>query len=67
MVKAGIAIDDWKLDIFRRHLVGAGYQFTEDKLMHNAILLTVKTEDTAALAVVVRAANEEAARCDRDE
>jgi hypothetical protein len=29
MLTAGIAIDRWKLAIFKRHLDGAGYGYTE--------------------------------------
>lgn len=61
MKTAGIAIDRWKLDIFTRHLVGAGYQFTEDPFTDKTLFLKVQTEDIDALSKVVKAANDEAA------
>ncbi|HAM42111.1 MAG TPA: hypothetical protein DCS42_06925 [Nitrospiraceae bacterium] len=62
-MKAAIAIDDWKLPIFDRHLSKAGHTYemgpgvTEDTL-----LLTVESNDMAALEIVVRSANTEAAQ-----
>jgi hypothetical protein len=59
----GIAIDDWKFSIFERHLSAAGYDYTISKgLTKNTLLLKIKTKNAKALEVVVRAANEEAAR-----
>lgn len=61
-MKVGIAIDDWKLPIFERHLSKAGYIYDKKLgLTSDTLLLTVKTEDAATLEVVVRAANAEAA------
>ena len=62
-MKAGIAIDDWKLPIFERHLTEAGY-FYEKKtgVTKDTLLLTVETDDLAALEPVVVAANVEAAK-----
>lgn len=61
MKTAGIAIDSWKLDIFRKHLAVAGYQFTEEPLTEKTLLLKVRTSNVKTLSVVVREANEEAA------
>jgi hypothetical protein len=59
---AGIMIDSWKLSIFERRLVSAGYAFTTGAgVTNDTLLLKVKTDDLKALEVVVRAANEEAA------
>lgn len=63
MKKAAIAIDEWKLPIFKRHLSQAGYAFEQcTGLTDGTLILTVKTENLEALAVVVKAANTEAAR-----
>ena len=63
MNKAGIAIDRWKLPIFKRHLGGAGYVYEEGKgVTADTLMLYVYTDDLLALGRVVRAANNEAAR-----
>ncbi len=63
---AGIAIDDWKLSIFERKLAAAGYAFTTGAgVTDDTLLLKVETDNLKALEVVVRAANEEAARIKR--
>ena len=56
-MKVGIAIDEWKLPIFERHLSQAGYAYTTKRLGRNGLLLTVETDDAAALGVVVENAN----------
>jgi hypothetical protein len=62
-MKAGIAIDSWKLPIFERHLTQAGYVYiNQGALTPGTLLLTVTTQNAAALATVVKAANTEAAR-----
>jgi hypothetical protein len=59
---AGIALDDWKLPIFERHLRQAGYAWTQHPgLTAGTLLLKVHCESTALLEPIVRAANEEAA------
>lgn len=61
-MKAGILIDDWKLATFERHLKAAGYQFVNaGAFTPGTLALTVMTENAAALAAVVKAANKEAA------
>lgn len=63
MTKAGIAIDDWKLPIFERHLSQAGYAFDNaGRIMAGTLLLRVDTENLVALSEVVKAANAEAAQ-----
>lgn len=57
MKTAGIAIDNWKLPIFRRHLKGAGFEFTEHPgLTADAMILKVKTDLIAPLQRVIEAA-----------
>lgn len=63
MLKAGIAIDNWKFPIFERHLKQNGYEFKQSNgLTQCTMLLTVVTENLEALAEVVKSANEEAAK-----
>jgi len=62
MPKAAIAIDDWKLPIFKRHLTEAGYSFGQHPgLTDNTLTLVVHTKSIKDLEVVVRKANTEAA------
>lgn len=62
-MKAAIAIDDWKLSIFERHLKQSGYSFEQSgRLTPNTLLLTVVTDNLEALAEVVKSANNEASR-----
>ena len=62
MQKAGIAIDDWKLAIFDRHLRQAGYSFENSgHLTAGMLVLRVDTTNLVALSEVLRAANTEAA------
>lgn len=63
MKVAGIAIDRWKLPIFKKHLEKAGYSLTEHLgVTPDTMLLKVETESVAALQVVVQEANAEAAK-----
>ena len=67
MKKAAIAIDKWKLSIFKRHLSDAGYQFEQHPGFNDATLvLTVMTSSAKELEVVVRAANTEAQKTKED-
>lgn len=63
MKKAGIAIDEWKLPIFKRHLEQAGYTYENvGPLAPATLLLRVNTTNPVALLEVVKAANTEAAQ-----
>jgi hypothetical protein len=66
MAKVGIAIDNWKLSIFERHLSQAGYAFKwVPGLTKNTGLITVELErhaQAATLHPVIKAANDEAAK-----
>lgn len=63
-MKAGIALDDWKLPIFKRHLAQSGYTHSEPVgLSAGTLLITVETPNPEALREVVLAANTEAANC----
>lgn len=59
--RVGIAIDPWKLPIFERHLKQSGYQFEKAKAGDDMLVLKVETENVPALAIVIKAANSEAA------
>lgn len=53
-MKAGIAVDDWKLPVFRRRLTDAGYQYEDGgPLPDNTTLLTVKTDNMFRLKRVL--------------
>lgn len=60
-MRAAIAIDDWKLPIFEKHLSEAGFTYTQSKgLTKKTLMLYVESADLAAMAElekVVRTAN----------
>lgn len=64
-MKAAIVIDNWKLPIFEKHLVGAGYSFKETIGFTNkgkpdgTMIIKISYEDLKALQAVVTAANTE--------
>jgi hypothetical protein len=65
---AGIAVDDWKLKVFRQRLTEAGFQYTDaGGLTPNATLLKVEVEATemAKLAYLIRACQQECAESKR--
>lgn len=65
MKKSAIMIDDWKLPIFSRHLVAAGFHYEELPGLHRkALLLHIEHEDGTQqkMAQTVLAANTEAAK-----
>jgi len=62
MKKSGVAIDDWKLPIFKKHLDKAGYAYTEHPgLMEGTLLLQVQYEWVSDLEPIIEAANKECA------
>lgn len=53
-MKAGIAVDNWKLPVFRKRLTEAGYEYMDGgALTTEATLLTVETSDVLALKKVI--------------
>ncbi len=53
-MKAGIAVDNWKLPVFRKLLEAAGYAYQDGgPLTGEATLLTVETTDVLALKGVI--------------
>lgn len=63
-MRIGIAIDNWKLDIFKRNLTDAGFGYSQTPgVTADTIMLYVVIEDKRleSLKTVVIAANAEAA------
>lgn len=53
-MKAGIAVDNWKLPVFRKRLTDAGYAYTDaGGLTHDTTILTVETNNMFALKKVI--------------
>lgn len=53
-MKAGIALDDWKLPVFRKRLEAAGYEYHDaGGLTANTTVLTVETSDILRLKRVI--------------
>lgn len=64
MKTVGIAIDNWKLPIFKKHLDAGGFQYTEHPgLTADAMILKVKTNFIATLQPIVEVAQKECAKC----
>lgn len=58
-MKAGIAVDNWKLPVFRKRLTEAGYEYEDGgALTHDTTLLTVYYSNIAELADVVQRCQE---------
>ena len=59
-MKAGIAVDNWKLPIFRKRLTEAGFIYEDGgDLFGNCTLLMVETDDVERLEKVIRKSNSE--------
>lgn len=59
-MKAGIAVDNWKLPVLRKRLTEAGYEYQDGgALTSEATLLTVQTDDMLALGKVIEACQAE--------
>lgn len=53
-LKAGIAVDDWKLPVFRRRLEAAGYEYHDaGAFVGETTFLTVNTDNMLALKKVL--------------
>lgn len=62
-MKAGIMVEEWKRDIYERHLTQSGYTFTDEKpLQEGIILIGVITDNVEALQAVLISAGNEARR-----
>lgn len=59
-MKAGIAVDNWKLPVFRKRLTEADYTYVDaGALTHDTTLLQVETDDMIALSYVIMACQDE--------
>lgn len=59
-MKAAIALDDWKLPVFRRRLTEAGFTYEDAGApTPGTTMLTVETDSVSALATVVAACQAE--------
>lgn len=62
MKTAAIAIDEWKLAIFEKHLAAAGYEHTQHPgLTAGTLFLKVATHNLAKLQSVIEKAQTECA------
>lgn len=62
-MKAGIAVDDWKLPVFRERLAAAGYQYHDaGALTGNTTLLQVETDNILRLKAVLEGCQTECAK-----
>lgn len=60
MKTAGVVIDNWKLPIFKKHLDGAGYSYTEHPgFTQDAMVLRVQYEWVAKLKPIIDKAMDE--------
>lgn len=60
MKTVGIAIDTWKLPVFKRHLEASGYAYTKyPGLTADTLFLKVKADFVAPLQKVIEAAQKE--------
>lgn len=62
-MKMGIAVDNWKLSVFRKRLRKAGYAYEDGgALTGDTTLLTVETSDVLALKKVLEKCQDECRR-----
>ena len=58
-----IYLDNWKFDIFKKHLEGGGFEYEKKPgLVPETMGLAVITDDIIGLAYTVKAANDECAQ-----
>jgi hypothetical protein len=66
IVKAGVAIDNWKLPIFKKHLDAAGYKYEEPvPFVDGTLILKVQYEWVHKLKSILEAAQKECAEMKR--
>lgn len=62
-MKVGIALDDWKLPVFRKRLTEAGYEYEDaGSFTPGTTILTVETDDMLALKKVIEGCQSECRR-----
>jgi hypothetical protein len=60
---AGVAIDDWKLEIFKKHLDAAGYKYEEPvQFTPGTLILKVRYKWAHELQPIIEAAQRECAQ-----
>jgi hypothetical protein len=65
-MKAAIALDDWKLPVFRKRLTEAGYEYTDaGGFLGNNTILHVETDNMLALKKVIEACQAECRKMKR--
>lgn len=65
-MKAAIALDNWKLPIFRKHLTDAGYKYEDaGGLTYDTTVLTVETDDMLKLKKVLEKCQAECRKAKR--
>lgn len=65
-LKAGIAVDNYKLPVFRKRLTEAGYTYQDGgALIGDTTLLTVETNDMLALKKVLERCQAECRKGDK--
>lgn len=53
-MKAALGLDDWKLPIFRKRLIEAGYKYKDaGELTPGTTILTIETDDILSLKKVL--------------
>jgi hypothetical protein len=64
--KGAVAMDDWKLPIFKKHLDAAGYKYEEPvPFVNQTLILKVHYEWAHKLTPIIEAANRECAELKR--
>ncbi|WP_028970126.1 hypothetical protein [Sphingomonas sp. URHD0057] len=59
-MKAGIAVDNWKLPVFRKRLTEGGYEYTDaGPFTGDTTLLTVETNNMLALKALLEGCHAE--------
>lgn len=62
-MKAGVALDDWKLPVFRKRLTEAGYVYTDaGEVTPGTTMLHVQFTDQEALRLLLEDAADECKR-----
>jgi hypothetical protein len=65
-MKAAIALDDWKLPVFRKRLTEAGYEYTDaGGFLGSNTILHVETDNILALKRVIEACQTECRKMKR--
>lgn len=58
-MRAGVALEPWKLPTFKRHLDAAGYTYEESELSPGMAFLTIECGSAEVVAPIIKAAMDE--------